>query len=61
MCDGGSKGSDVFFPTKKLRDAHWEVVGGLINIFYGCKDYDIIPSLLSELVLPYFEFKMTFC
>ncbi len=26
MCEGGSKGSDVFFPAKKLQDARWEVV-----------------------------------
>jgi hypothetical protein len=26
MCDGGRKGSDVFFPAKNLRNAPWEVV-----------------------------------
>ena len=28
MCDGGRKGSDVFFSAKKVRNAPWEVVGG---------------------------------
>jgi hypothetical protein len=44
----GSKGSDVFFPAKKPRDARWEVGGAKAIISYG-EEY--LCQLIPDYVL----------
>ncbi len=66
LCDGGSKDSDVFFPTKKLRDVCWEVVlvgrsckipytfvlliTGVVFSSYGCLDNGTLDNVPKKIV-----------